>query len=147
LDETSCHQPRLVLGHPPLLVLLELEHPLQRDRTVARGQVDELSCPVLLHGLKLLLHGGLPRWFALGFRVVGWLADVREVELGEETRGQALRELVADDDGHRVVAEWLVIVECVEPIFIILQRRGELDLRCARSRCRRWCASELPRSR
>jgi hypothetical protein len=88
--------------------------------TVASGQVDELPCPILLHGLELLLHGGLPRWFALGFRIVDWLTGVREVELGEETRSQAWREPVADDVGHRAVAEWLVIVERVELIFIVL---------------------------
>jgi hypothetical protein len=120
---------------------------LSLNTHLASRQVDELPCPVLLPELELLLHGGLPRWFALGFRIVGWLIGMREVELGEETRSQAWRELIADDVGHRAVAEWLVVVERVEPILIVLQRRGELDLGCARSCCRRWCASKLPRSR
>jgi hypothetical protein len=67
-----------------------------------------------------LLLGSLPRWIATGFCVVGWLADVREVELGEETRSQAWRGLIADDVGHHAVAELLVIIERVEPIFIVL---------------------------
>jgi hypothetical protein len=42
LDEATCNEPRLVLDHLPDLVLLELEYPLQSDRTVASRQVDEV---------------------------------------------------------------------------------------------------------
>jgi len=55
---------------------------------------------------------------------------MREVELGEESRRLTWRRVVAEDVLHRAVAEGLIIVGCIEPALVILQRRGVLDL-CA----------------
>ena len=95
---------------------------------MASGQLHQLPHLVLLHSLKLLLHGGLPHWIALGFRVSCRLASMREVELGEESRRLTWRRVVAEDVLHRAVAEGLIIVGCIEPVLVILQRRGVLDL-------------------
>jgi len=103
LHETARHQPGLVPGHHPLLVLLELVHPLEGDWAMAGGQLHQLPRLVLLHSLELLLHGGLPRWIALGFRVSGRLASMREVELGEESQRLTWRRVVAEDVLHRAV--------------------------------------------
>jgi len=53
---------------------------------------------------------------------------MREVELGEESRRLTWRRVVAEDVLHRAVAEGLIIVGCIEPVLVILQRRGVLDL-------------------
>ena len=51
-----------------------------------------------------------------------------EVELDEESRRLTWRGVVAEDVRHRAVAEGLIIIGCIEPVLVILQRRGVLDL-------------------
>ena len=83
LDEAARHQPRLVLDHRALLILLELEHPFEGDGAVAAGQWHQLPGVVLLDGLELLLHRRPPRRITLRFSISGRLTGVRQMKLGE----------------------------------------------------------------
>ena len=92
-------------------------------------QINELPGLVLLHRLELLLHRRLPSWIALRLSIGGWLAGVRQVQLGEESRHRPWWSPVADDVGHRAIAKRFVVVERVQTVLIALQRRGVLDQR------------------
>ena len=78
LNETTRHQPHLVLDHLPCLVL-QLEHSLQGDWMVASGQIKEL--PGSVH---LLLHCSAPGRVPFCFSIGRWLLSVRQVELNVE---------------------------------------------------------------
>jgi hypothetical protein len=129
LDKAAHYQPRLVLDHRALLVLLELEHPLKSDGAVAAEQWHQLPSAVLLDGLKHLLHRRPPHWITLCLSISGRLTGVRQMKLGEEPLYRVRRRLVSEDVCHGAVQERLVVVLVVQPVLIILQRRRILDLR------------------
>jgi len=53
---------------------------------------------------------------------------MREMELGKESWRLTWRGVVAEDVCHRAITEGLIVVERIEPVLIILQRRGVLNL-------------------
>lgn len=64
----------------------------------------------LFDGLQLLLHRCMPRWITLSLGVGCWLPNVRQMQLSEEALRLAWWSLIANDIGHRAIAERLIIV-------------------------------------
>ena len=50
------------------------------------------------------------------------------MQLGEETRCQPRRRLIANDVGHHEVADRFIVIERVQTVLVILQGHGELDV-------------------
>jgi hypothetical protein len=113
-----------MLDQLPSLVLLELEHPLQSDRTVASRQVDELPRTVVLDGVHLLLHRSAPGHVTLGFGEGAWFPGVRQVKLGVDVALHTSwhHRLVTKDVVDGAVAQQGVVVRGVDALLVTLQR-------------------------
>jgi hypothetical protein len=123
LAETTRDEPRLVLDHLPCLILLELEHRLQGDQAVVGCQVDELPRMVVLDGVHLLLHCGVPGRVTLSFDEGAGFPGVRQVELGIDVvlHTSWHHRLVAEDVVDGAVAQRGVVVRGVDAVLVTLQ--------------------------
>lgn len=125
-----CDESGLVLGDVPVLVLLDLEDPLEADRTLPRRQLHQRPGLVVLDRCHLLDHRFTPLLDLLGFLSRCWFVLDRHHEpLCHfpfcKTRRRGCPKKVVDG----AEAERYIVVVVVVQIEVPLRRRGELDCR------------------